>query len=73
VQTCHICTIRVDVTSLPEKYFLNHWRKDLKQKYKFIKSSYDPLKGNPSAERCFDLCKHMYVLAKLASITPDDL
>ena len=34
--------IRVDVTSLPEKYFLSRWRKDLKQKYKFIKSSYDP-------------------------------
>ena len=64
--------IRVDVTSLPEKYFLNHWRKDLKRKYKFIKSSYDPLRGNLSAERCFDLCKDMHVLAKLASITPEN-
>jgi hypothetical protein len=61
--------IRVDVTSLPKKYFLNRWRKDLKRKYKFIKSSYDPLKGNSSAERCFDLCKDMHVLVELASTT----
>jgi hypothetical protein len=42
--------IRLNVTSLLEKYFLNRWRKDLKRKYKFIKSSYDSLKGNPNAE-----------------------
>jgi hypothetical protein len=64
--------IKVDVTSLLEKYFLNRWRKDLKRKYKFIKSSYDPLKGNPSADRCFDLCKDMHVLAELASTTPEN-
>jgi hypothetical protein len=64
--------IRVDVTSLPEKYFLNRWRKDLKRKYKFIKSSYDPLKGNPGVERCNDLCKDMHVLAELASTTPEN-
>jgi hypothetical protein len=61
--------IRVNVTSLPEKYFLNRWRKDLKQKYKFIKSSYNPLKGNPSAEICFNLCKDMHVVAELALTT----
>jgi hypothetical protein len=64
--------IKVDATSLPEKYFFNRWRKDLKRKYKFIKSSYDPLKGNPSADRCFDLCKDMHVLAELASTTPEN-
>ena len=64
--------IRVDVTLLPEKYFLNRWRKYLKKKYKFIKSSYDPLKGNPSAKKCFDLCKDMHVLAELASTTTEN-
>ena len=39
----------------------------MKQKYKFIKSSYNSLKGNPNVEKCFDLCKDMHVLAKLAS------
>jgi hypothetical protein len=64
--------IKVDATSLSEKYFLNRWRKDLKRKYKFIKNSYNSLKGNPSADRCFDLCKDMYVLAELASTTPEN-
>jgi hypothetical protein len=61
--------IRLDVTSLPKKYFLNRWRKDLKRKYKFIKNSYNPLKSNPSAKRYFDLCKDMHVLAEFASTT----
>jgi hypothetical protein len=64
--------IRLDITSLSEKYFLNRWRKDLKGKYKFIKSSYDPLKGNPNAKICFYLCKDMHVLAELASTTMEN-
>ncbi|XP_059460602.1 protein FAR1-RELATED SEQUENCE 5-like isoform X2 [Corylus avellana] len=62
----------LDVTVLPEKYFLNRWRKDLKRKYKFIKSSHDPLSGNPSAERYFDLCKDMFVLASIGATTVDN-
>ena len=27
------------------------------------------MKGNPNAERCFNLCKNMHVLAELASTT----
>ena len=30
------------------------------------------MKGNPSAKRCFDLCKDMHVLAELASTIPDN-
>ena len=30
------------------------------------------LKGNPSAERCFNLCKDMHVLAEFASTTPEN-
>jgi hypothetical protein len=69
----HVISVltRVGVTSLPEKYFLNRWRKDLKRKYKFINSSYDPLNGNPSAERYFDLCKDMHILAEIASNSVD--
>jgi hypothetical protein len=60
-----------DVTLLPKKYFLNRWRKDLKRPYKLIKSSYDPLSGNPSAERYSDLCKDMFALAAIAAPTVD--
>ena len=36
----------MDVISLLEKYFPNRWRKDLKQKYKFISSSFYSLSGD---------------------------
>jgi hypothetical protein len=57
----------VGVTSLPEKYFLNRWRKDLKRNYKQINSSYDSGSRDPSAERYFDLCKDLHALAEIAS------
>jgi hypothetical protein len=65
----HVISVltRLDVTSLLEKYFLNQWRKDLKRKYKCIKSSYDSLSDNPSAERYDDLCKDMHALAVLTA------
>ena len=44
----------------------------MKQKYKFIKNSYDSLKRNHNAKRCFDLCKDMHVLAELASTTTEN-
>jgi hypothetical protein len=60
-----------DVLLLPEKYFLKRWRKDLKQPYKLIKSSYDPLSGNPSADRYAELCKYMCALAAIAAPNVD--
>jgi hypothetical protein len=69
----HVISVltRVGVTSLPEKYFLNRWRKHLKRKYKRINSSYDSGSRNPSAERYFDLCKDLRVLAKIISNSVD--
>jgi hypothetical protein len=60
-----VLTTLDDVTLLPEKYFLNRWRKDLKRPYKLIKSSYDPLSSNPSADRFADLSKDMLALATI--------
>jgi hypothetical protein len=57
----------VGVSSLPEKYFLNRWKKDLKRNYKQINSSYDSGSHDPSAERYSDLCKDLYALAEIAS------
>jgi hypothetical protein len=64
--------IRLDITSLLEKYFLNQMGKDLKRKYKFIKSSYNPLKDNLSVEKCLNLCKDMHILAELALTTTEN-
>ncbi|GLT53007.1 hypothetical protein SLA2020_263070 [Shorea laevis] len=55
------------ITSLPSKYFLDRWRKDLKRKYTFIKSSYNSLSGDPTAERYDILCKDMIELAEIAA------
>jgi hypothetical protein len=54
-----------NVTSLPQKYFLDRWRNDLKRMYTFMKSSYDSLSGNPIAKKYDDLCKDMHKLAAL--------
>ncbi|XP_062152243.1 protein FAR-RED IMPAIRED RESPONSE 1-like [Alnus glutinosa] len=66
-----VLTTLEDVELLPEKYFLNRWRKDLKQPYKLIKSSYDPLSGNPTAERYSELSKNVLKLAAIAAPNVD--
>jgi hypothetical protein len=68
----YMLTDILDITLLSEKYILNRWRKDLKQKYQFIKSNYDPLIDNPTAERYSDLCKHMFELASIEATTMDN-
>ncbi|XP_059436342.1 protein FAR1-RELATED SEQUENCE 6-like [Corylus avellana] len=68
-----ICILTtLDVTVLPEKYILNRWRKDLNRKHQFIKSSYDSLIGNLTAERYSDLCKDMLELASIRATTVDN-
>jgi hypothetical protein len=55
-----------NVTSLPQKYFLDRWRNDLKRMYTFMKSSCDSLSGNSIAQKYDDLCKDMHKLAVFA-------
>ncbi|XP_062147753.1 uncharacterized protein LOC133856714 [Alnus glutinosa] len=45
-----VLTLIKSVEELPSKYILDRWRKDLKRKYTFVKSSYDDLSGNPKAQ-----------------------
>jgi hypothetical protein len=52
--------------------FSKDGEKDLKRKYQFIKNSYDPLIGNPSAERYSNLCKHIFELASIGATTMDN-
>ncbi|XP_062163714.1 protein FAR-RED IMPAIRED RESPONSE 1-like [Alnus glutinosa] len=66
-----VLTTFEDVDLLPEKYFLNRWRKDLKRPYKLIKSSYDPLSGNPTADRYAELSKNVLKLAAIAAPNVD--
>ncbi|XP_062155312.1 protein FAR-RED IMPAIRED RESPONSE 1-like [Alnus glutinosa] len=66
-----VLTIGEDVKLLPDKYFLNRWRKDLERPYKLIKSSYDPLSGNPTADRYDELSKNMLKLAAIVAPNVD--
>jgi hypothetical protein len=38
------------VTTLPQKYVLDRWRKDIKREYSKVKSSYDAIGDNPHAQ-----------------------
>ena len=67
-----ILTDILDITVLLEKYILNRWKKDLKRKHQFIKSSYDPFIVNPSAKRYSDLYKHMFELTSIGVTTVDN-
>jgi hypothetical protein len=67
----YVLTICEDVKLLPDKYFLNRWRKDLERPYKLIKSSYDPLSGNPTADRYAELSKNMLKLAAIVAPNVD--
>jgi hypothetical protein len=62
-----VLTLVKDVKELPSKYILDRWRKDLKRKYTFVKSSYDDLSGNPKAQKYDDLCNDFSEVAFLAS------
>jgi len=39
-----------NVKTLPSRYVLDRWRKDIKQEYSMIKSSYDDFGDNPNAQ-----------------------
>jgi hypothetical protein len=49
---------------LPPKYYVDHWRKDVKQICTLIKYSFDALSANLEVEKYDNLCKGMHTLAK---------
>jgi fructose-1,6-bisphosphatase len=57
------------VKELPSKYILDRWRKDLKRKYTFVKSSHDDLSGNTKAQKYDNLCNDF---SEVALITSED-
>ncbi|KAF5472340.1 hypothetical protein F2P56_009066, partial [Juglans regia] len=48
------------IKSLPEKYILDRWRKDIKRRYTLIHSSYDAGDQRPDASRYSSLLKICY-------------
>ncbi|XP_059431564.1 protein FAR-RED ELONGATED HYPOCOTYL 3-like [Corylus avellana] len=60
-----------NITSLPPKYYLDRWRKDVKRRYTLIKCSFDALSANPEVQRYDSLCKGMHTLAEVAARNVD--
>lgn len=54
------------VTTLPESYILPRWRKDVKRKYAFVKSSYNDTEASMAAKRVNKLCTAFYEIAPIA-------
>ncbi|GMY13977.1 protein FAR1-RELATED SEQUENCE 5-like [Fagus crenata] len=65
----YVLTMMKKVKILPSKYIIPRWRKDLKRNYKYVKSSYDDLSGNPEAQRYDKLCASFSEVASMASKT----
>ncbi|XP_059445454.1 protein FAR1-RELATED SEQUENCE 5-like [Corylus avellana] len=56
-----------NITSLPPKYYLDCWRKDVKRRYTLVKCSFDALSANLEVQRYDNLCKGMHTLAEIAA------
>jgi hypothetical protein len=59
------------VKSLPTKYFLDRWRKDLKRTYTLVESSHNAFSCNPNAQRYDCLVRKFNELAMLTSTSED--
>jgi hypothetical protein len=60
-----------NITTLPPKYYLERWMKNVKRRYTFVKGSYDSLKANPIVERYDNMYKVMHNLAEIVAPTLD--
>ncbi|KAI5417602.1 hypothetical protein KIW84_042274 [Lathyrus oleraceus] len=55
------------IISLPEKYVLTRWKKNIKRKHSYIKTSYGVTELKPQMDRFDKLCKHFYEIAEVAA------
>ncbi|XP_050875006.1 protein FAR-RED IMPAIRED RESPONSE 1 [Lathyrus oleraceus] len=55
------------IVSLPEKYVLTRWKKNIKRKHSYIKTSYGVTELKPQMDRFDKLCKHFYEVAEVVA------
>ncbi|KAF9600847.1 hypothetical protein IFM89_013082 [Coptis chinensis] len=65
--------LQKQVHTLPEKFFLRRWRKDVKRHHKKIKIIYADWTVNPENERFDKMCKAFYEVADLAAVDEDKI
>lgn len=70
---CHVLSVctRERVKNVPEKYVLTRWKKNIKRKHSYIKSSYCARELKPQMDRFDKLCKHFYEIAEVAAESED--
>jgi hypothetical protein len=60
------------VTTLPQRYVLDKWRKDIKREYSKVKSSYDAIGDNPHAQIYDKVRNNFEELLSLASVNTEE-
>ncbi|GAU35526.1 hypothetical protein TSUD_155570 [Trifolium subterraneum] len=55
------------IANVPEKYILSRWKKNIKRKHSYVKSSYNAVELKPQMERFDKLCKHFYNVIEVAA------
>ncbi|XP_062171464.1 protein FAR1-RELATED SEQUENCE 2-like [Alnus glutinosa] len=60
------------VTTLPQRYVLDRWRKDIKQEYSKIKSSYNAIGDNPHAQIHDKVRNNFQELLLLTSVNTEE-
>ncbi|GAU14596.1 hypothetical protein TSUD_96600 [Trifolium subterraneum] len=55
------------IENVKEQYILSRWKKNIKRKHSYIKSSYSAVQLKPQIERFDKLCKHFYNVAEVAA------
>ncbi|QHN80466.1 Protein FAR-RED ELONGATED HYPOCOTYL [Arachis hypogaea] len=59
------------VKKLPNKYFLDRWKKTLKRKHSSIKCSHDPSRLEPIKKRYDEMCKQFYNIAEVVAASEE--
>ncbi|XP_062145414.1 protein FAR1-RELATED SEQUENCE 2-like [Alnus glutinosa] len=59
------------VTTLPQRYVLDRWRKDVKREYSKVKSSYDAISDNPHAQIHDKVRNNLKELLSLTSVNTE--
>ncbi|XP_050883330.1 protein FAR-RED IMPAIRED RESPONSE 1-like [Lathyrus oleraceus] len=55
------------IISLPEKYVLTRWKKKIKRKHSYIKTSYGVTELKPQMNKFDKLCNHFYEVDEVAA------
>ncbi|XP_073225710.1 protein FAR1-RELATED SEQUENCE 6-like [Cicer arietinum] len=70
---CHVLSVCTQerVKTVSKNYIITRWKKNIKRKHSYIKSSYGVKELKPQMDRFDKLCKHFYEVAEVAAKSED--